>query len=327
MRRRRPAVDPAWLEDVRVAGSRVVSVCHPHWRGVRAAARAFRAPVLETADASLDPDGVAGALAEAGVEVMVLQGFPPWSELLLRAARSAGLETRCVLHSSVAQHGADAGEAEVADHVVALVEQGVVGRVGFVKEGVAEVFRALGVPAEHVPNRVPELPAFEPVDLGGDHLDVGLFAEPYWRKNVSTQLAAVALLDRGRAHLLRAPAVHYLSRVPAVAHGELPWEEFVRLQGSVDLNLYVTLSECHPLSPIESYLAGVPCLTSRTSAVFRSDPELWTLTTVAEADNPRAIAAAARRLLAARDDAVTKARAWMDTADRDAAERWDRFVR
>ena len=31
---------------------------------------------------------------------------------------------------------------------------------------------------------------------------------------------------------------------------------------STDVNLYVSLSECHPLSPIESYLTGVPALMS-----------------------------------------------------------------
>jgi glycosyltransferase involved in cell wall biosynthesis len=143
---------------------------------------------------------------------------------------------------------------------------------------------------------------------------------------VVTQLGAVALIPGAVAHVLQRPEVAYLERLHLREHGLLPWEEFVALQGSVDLNLYVTLSECYPLSPIESYQAGVPALTSRTSSVFRDDPELWDLTTVDELDNPRAIAAAALRLLEAREDAVVRARAWAGRWDAIAMERWQEFV-
>jgi hypothetical protein len=112
-----------------------------------------------------------------------------------------------------------------------------------------------------------------------------------------------------------------------VVHGELPWERFVALQGSVDINLYVSLSECHPMSPMESYLAGVPCLTSRTSEVFAGDQDLWDLTTVAEIDDPRAIARAARRLLTDSAEAVARAREWITRSDLRAAAAWAEFTR
>jgi glycosyltransferase involved in cell wall biosynthesis len=141
-----------------------------------------------------------------------------------------------------------------------------------------------------------------------------------------TQLGAVALIEGAQAHVLRRPAVRYLDGLRITEHGVLPWERFIRLQAGVDLNLYVSLSECQPLTPIESYAAGVPCLMSRTSAVFRDDPELWALTAVDEADDPEAIAAAARRLLESRRYAVEAARRWIDRAEADAAVRWSAFV-
>jgi hypothetical protein len=125
---------------------------------------------------------------------------------------------------------------------------------------------------------------------------------------------------------MRRPTVHYLDDLDITEHGELPWEPFIALQSSVELNLYVTLSECHPSTPQESYLAGVPCLVSRVSSVFRDDPFLWELTSVDEADNPATIAYAATRLLEARDEAVERAHAWMEEADRRGAEAWVDFV-
>jgi hypothetical protein len=106
----------------------------------------------------------------------------------------------------------------------------------------------------------------------------------------------------------------------------LAWDSFIALQSSVDINLYVTLSECHPSTPQESYLAGVPCLISRVSSVFRDDPVLWDLTSVDEADNPSSIASGANRLIEAREEAVERAAVWMKEADRRGADAWVRLV-
>jgi len=65
---------------------------------------------------------------------------------------------------------------------------------------------------------------------------------------------------------------------------------------------------------------------SRVSGVFQDDPRLWEITTTDLADNPSAIALAARDLLEVRDEAVARARAWMSGHDRRAAEIWDRFT-
>lgn len=314
----------AWT-DLALGDPAVVVVCHPDWRGVRTAAYTFHEPTVECEDLGRWGEDIIDGLRSSGVETVVVHGFPPGSGSFIRAAHAARIGTRVVLHSSMTQHGAEPGEAAVADEVVRLVTDGALDRVGFVKAGLAESFNALGFPASYVPNRAPELPALEPVDLGAG-LNVGIFAEPFWRKNVVTQLGAVALLDDATAHVMRRPDVVYLDHLRLIDHGELPWEEFISLQASMDVNLYVTLSECHPLSPIESYQAGVPALMSRTSDVFRSDERLWELASVEIPDNPLVIAAAIERLLEHREEAITRAAAWIELADASAAERWHDFV-
>jgi hypothetical protein len=255
----------------------------------------------------------------------VIQGWPPGAGQFVGLLGRAGVRAACILHSSPAQHGAEGGEAMVVDEILALLDEGALAAVGMAKSGVHQAYAALGYEIAFVPNRVPVLPTFEKIDLGPG-LNVGVFAEPLWRKNVTTQLMAVAMLDDARAHVMRQPGVGYLRDLPAGVHGELPWEQFIALQSSVDLNLYVTLSECHPSTPQESYLAGVPCLVSRVSSVFRDDPVLWDLTSVDEADNPSTIAYGAARLLEARDEAVERARAWMEEADRRGVEAWVSFI-
>ncbi|MCI0426343.1 MAG: hypothetical protein L0Z47_10960 [Actinobacteria bacterium] len=306
------------------AGS-VVQVCHPHWRGVRTATYGFGSLVIECSDLGAWRDVVIAGLVARRPSCVVVQGWPPGSAEFVRALGGTEIPVKAVLHSSPAQHGAEAGEAKVADEVLGLAKVGVLAEVGMVKAGVAEAFRRLGYPVSHVPNRAPVLPTFERRHLGPG-LNVGVFAEPFWRKNVTTQLLAVALMGSTRSHVLKMPDNAYLGDLEVVEHGLLPYGDFIALQGSVDLNLYVTLSECHPLSPQESYLAGVPCLISRSSAVFLDDPILWEMTTVADVDNPSSIAGAALALHAHRAEAVERATGWITAADDQARALWKAFV-
>ena len=312
-------------DDLPAADPSVMVICHPDWRGVRTAAYSFGHPVVEVADLARWGESLTAAMTSHGVDVAALHAFPPGSEVFLAQAHEAGIGTRVVLHSSMAQHGAEIGEATVADEVLRLAETGVVDRVGFVKAGLAESFAALGHPVSYVPNRTPRMPEVTDQDLGPG-LHIGVFAEPFWRKNVITQLGAVALLDDATAHVMRRPDVEYLEQLRIVEHGEVEWKGFLDLQASTDLNLYVTLSECHPLSPVESYLSGVPALLSRTSSVFRDDAVLWELTTVEVPDDPSEIAAGATALMANRDEAIERATQWIASADADAERLWKTFV-
>lgn len=302
----------------------VVQVCHPDWRGVRTATYAFRAPVIESTNFSDHAEGLASEFVGAGVETLVVQAWPPGAARLVEAAARRGIGTRVIFHSSMAQHGTDAGEAEAVSDALRLADVGVVDRIGFVKEGLAEVFQAVGYDSAYVPNRVPELPSYETTPLG-DGINVGVFLDPYWRKNVTTQLGAVVILG-GRAHVANRPAVGYVDGFDIVEHGELDWDAFIALQASTTVNFNVTLSECHPMAPMESYLTGVPCLVSATSALFRKDPDLYEITTVTEADNPSAIASKAAILVENRSEAVARARAWMSAHDTEATGRFAHFV-
>jgi hypothetical protein len=268
---------------------------------------------------------LADRISSQSIDVVVIQGWPPGAGRFAARLAEIGLRVKCVLHSSPAQHGAEPGEALVVDEVLRLASQKTLSGVGMVKAGVAEAFRALGHPVSHVPNRAPHVPNVTRLDLGPG-LHVGVFAAPFWRKNVVTQLLALPLLDDAVGHVMERPAVEYLEGIHIVEHGELPWPEFLAVQGSVAVNLYATLTECHPLSPVESYLLGVPCLMSRTSGVFRDDPDLFAATTVDRPDEPEAIAAATRELIRIGPELVDRARSWIASADADAADAWREFV-
>ncbi len=312
------------LPDI-LPGTGVVGICHPDWRGVRTAAHSFRVPVLESPDLDADGDTIIDRLSAADVRMVVIHGLPPGTESFMSKVSGANISTGAVHYSSPAQHGAGAAEWGQVTMLLNWLGQGVLHRLGFAKSGFAEVVRSLGHDAFFVGARPPVMPDITPLDLGsGTH--VGIFGEMFWRKNTATQLGAVALMPDSTAHVLEPIPVPYLQAVPHKVHGVVPWSEFVAILGSVDLNLYVSLAECLPLTPMESYRLGVPCLMSQTSVLFKDDRDLWERTTVGELDNPTAIAEASFDLLANKDQAVTLANAWLDDWDQRAARTWDDFV-
>ncbi|GMQ94848.1 MAG: hypothetical protein BMS9Abin12_2358 [Acidimicrobiia bacterium] len=322
LRRSRQAADEP--QSIPAVPDGVLQVCHPDWRGVRASARAFRDPVFEARDLSTVIGRVAD-ITEAGVETVVIQGWPPNAAAFATALSASGMRVLAVFHSSPAQHGVDGGEAEAVNEMLELHRSGVVSGVATIKAGVAGSLRSLGYDVAHIGNRVPKLGTIAPAPVV-EGTNVGIFLYPMWRKNVTTQILAAHSLG-WRPFVMDDPCVPYLSRNDLTICGELPREEFLTIQAAMDLTLNVTLSECHPIQPMESYRLGVPCLISRTSDLFIEDPGLYELTTVDQTDNPDAIADGARRLLANRAEVVPRANAVLDAIDRRSAGQWRTFVR
>lgn len=322
-RRRRTDTETPAIPDLPGTPDGVLQVCHPEWRGVRSSALAFADPVAEAADLRhLIPALDAGV--DPGTEVVVIQGWPPGAEDFARAAAAHGLRVMAVSHSAPSQHGVDAGEAEALSGALALQSDGIIDRVGVVKAGVAAALASLGHSVDHVPNRVPAVRAPE----DGPSLQgrpVGVFLFPMWRKNVTTQLLAAAELG-WTPHVMADPGVPYLTGLDVEVHGELDPSSFLRVFSAMHMNFNVTLSECHPMMPMESYRLGVPCLMSQTSDLFRAEPELHALTTVVAADEPAEIASAARRLDARRDEAVEAANRALDAIDRQSEASWRAFT-
>ena len=302
----------------------IVQVCHPEWRGVRESTHAFGDPVVEQPDLAT----LASSLPqwrEADITTIVIQGWPPGAEALARAAQPLDIRVLTVFHSAPTQHGVDAGEAEAVEAMLRLHDEGLVDRVATVKAGVRSSFAALGHDVVHLENRVPDVGDTSDHRTPRTGLHAGIFLHPMWRKNVTTQVLAAVELG-ATPHVMADPGVGYLANAGMVVHDELRRDEFLEVLATMHIALNVTLSECHPMLPMESYRLGVPCLLSRTSNLFFDDPELYDAATVGEADDPSAIAATARIILDDPDRLVVRANEALDRLDERARATWDAFV-
>ena len=153
------------------------------------------------------------------------------------------------------------------------------------------------------------------------------WGEGSWR-NILTQVLAACMLPGVVVHVLKMPTPAYLARCasPVEVHGFLPHTAFTHLLGCMDVNLYISVSECMPMVVLESLAVGVPCPTSPTSLVYAADAELEDTLVVVHYDNPAAIQAALLSVLPRRDALATRGRAMLDWLHTRAAQAWDAFL-
>jgi len=310
----------------------VISICHPEWRGIRAATLAQGRHVLEIPriGSRKQCEAAVRFIAESGASKVVINGYPPGSDHLAVQLRAdlPQIEVFFVYHGAPAQdhHREDV----VIQRMLELVDGQQVKKLGFVKAGLAEYFRMLGYPAEHVMNRfsAPLRPA-SPTPRQGDRWHIGVFSPNASHKNVLTQVLAALMIPDSVVEVCEMPPVDYLerSRDRLVSHGILPHAAFLKVLGQVDASLYVSHSECYPMTVLESVAVGAVCLTSHTSELFDEQPELLKALVVPEHDNPSAIATQLRAALMRRVELVELAQAHLKVLDERAERRWWDFLR
>lgn len=308
----------------------VVAICHPDWRGIRAATHGQSEHVLEIAGFVSDAHARRAAqfLKDCGTRRVVVNGFPPGSGRFARALRDLKVKATLdfVYHGTPAQ--SHFREDRVIDEMLHLADEKLVRKLGFVKHGLADYFRAKGYDAEFVMNvlRMPFTPANpNPGDDGRIH--IGVFAPSICHKNVETQVLAALMIPDAIVHVCEFPPMTYLRELERIrVHGILPHAEFVGLLSRMHATLYVSLVECYPMTVLESLASGVVCVTSHSSMLFDDAPELFHELVVTNHDSPLAIARKVSSAIDRRSDLIPRAQAHVARLNRDAERRWREFL-
>jgi len=141
-------------------------------------------------------------------------------------------------------------------------------KFGFVKNGMADIFKKLGInKAEFIPNRIND-PVIKNNRKPNNKPRIGILANFLWHKNNVNQIIAALLLPKKEIHTLYTPNFLYLTKLVRnniIRHPFLPSDDYLKLLSNMDINLYVSLTECYPMTFIESLTYGVPCLVGKTS--------------------------------------------------------------
>jgi hypothetical protein len=310
-----PAWSPeeqAWIEQ-QLANPQPLSVNHPEWRGILAAAKEAFDNVYCVPDDLDEEKGryYARLLLEAQPPSVTIQGFPHTYYHLVTSLHklAPSLPIYAIWHGNFL-HSKEDYAWESFRLVKSFTEEGQISKLGFVKLGMAEVMKTTGMPAYFILNFVRYIPESSSLPLsGGNH--IGVWAEPDygWKKLPYAMLAALSLIPDPVPHVVnvspRAQIFGEWFKLNADYHIDaLPRHRAMEMLSRMHLNLYVSLTECAPMLPLESLSLGSPALLGPTTHYFLDNEYLHSRLVVPYPDNPEVIARRAIQALQERDEII-----------------------
>ncbi len=328
------SAESEWLIETTTKLPVAIAVCHPDWRGIRSSAENLftsRLLVNDTLDTS-QIERTARLFAATGCRKLVFNGFPSSYEALLHEVKRLSPQTQvyAIWYSSFLQLGEDANWAGLGT-LDRLNRSGLIEKVGFAKHGMAEILAPTGLRAEFVMSCVRRIPASaSAASAGGPHL--GIWAiEPIWRKLPYAMLAACATVPGATVHATghnerSQDLAKYLGIQVELQTQPLPQELMPQALSRMHLNLYVTLSECAPMLPLESLAAGTPCLIGPTSHYFEDDEYLRSRLVVPYPDRAWVIGRMIRQALTEREAIIDAYRAYAPHYNERAGRRLRDFL-
>jgi len=304
-------VETEWIER-QSAQPRPVSVGVPQWRGVYSSARQLFDEIFHLDD-NLDEARslhIARLFGEAGCPAVVIQGFPLTYRHLVVALRKIAprLPLFVIWHGSFLQTREDYAW-EGFQIVEQFTRSAAITKWGFVKKGMAEILASRGLRTGFVMNMVRRIPLAPSTPLaGGPHF--GIWGpDDNWRKPPYAMLAAATFQTDAVVHSagVSGRVQDYANLLGLEAHLQSRPVEQANMQAmlaQMHLNMYVTLTECAPMLPLESLSSGAPCLLGPNSHYFEDQAYLHSRLVVSQPDSANCIAAYLARALPERSEII-----------------------
>lgn len=221
-----------------------------------------------------DAQKIADTVKEANIKQVIFSGFSQGGKLVAEELKKYGIKVKVFWHASNSQI-LDKYGWERNQEIIDLNKKGVISVVGSCKESLIEFYKKNGINAFFITNKVSgvERPKEK---TKNDKTKIGIYAAKCnnWRKNMYCQMAAVKLIDNAIIDMvpLNEEAVEFCNKYGIEITGienSIPRSELMERMSKNDVNLYVTLSECAPMLPLESMELGVPCITGNNHHYFK----------------------------------------------------------
>jgi hypothetical protein len=272
-------------------------------------------------------------IIESGCPSVTIQGFPNTYQYLVKALAKArpSLPVYAIYHGNFL-HFREDYDWNSFTNILSLHEEGLIAKVGFVKKGMAEVLASTGMKASFIMNIVREIPEgpSKTLDPG---IHVGIWGQPdwSWKKSPYAMVASLRLVKEATAHVFnvsrRVQDFGDLLKIPGEYVAEsLPHAKVMETMGNMHVNLYVSLTECAPMLPLESLSVGSPCLLGPTSHYFMDNDFLHSRLVVPYPDNAEAIAESVRCALGERSEIIQAYREYAPGYNRRAFQALSEFL-
>lgn len=292
----------------------VISIMHPDWRGIRSSTLQLY-PYHYFVDDNVskqDSKYIANVLIESGCQKFLFSGLANGHIRVLKELHriSPNSKKYILWHANFLQ-SAEKYVWNSFKTILSFHKQGIFYKIGFVKKGMAEVLSKQGYRTGFVMNFVPmsvESPSIP--QEGGPHLGIW-YIEENWRKQPFAMMAATTLIKDAVLHMPKVSkrSKDFISTMGLNAtytNEPIPQQDMPSVLGKMHLNLYVTLSECAPMLPLESLSVGVPCLVGPSSHLFTDDQYLAQRLIVPYPDSAHIIGRYIEKALPERDKIVKR---------------------
>lgn len=290
-----------------------IALAHPEWLGIRSSATQMFDNLACISDV-LTPSmaqKLAALLIEKKPSAVVFHGFPYTYQHLVEALHreARNIPLYAVWHGTFMQASEDYAWRSLR-LVCSLQRQGKIRRIGCVKRGQEEILRGNGVDAGFLLNSYRQVPMKASV-VEDRSIKLGIWSiSELKHKPPYEMLAAASLIDGAKVVGSMASSrmlefceefgIEHEFLGKMVAQPDMP-----RHLATCHLNLYVTLNECAPMLPLESFAVGVPCIIGPNTPYFTDDAYLREKLVVRVPDDASEIAARIRGALVARDEIIT----------------------
>ena len=289
---KKPFQRKANLRNLRGQIDHIAVVC-PDYRGVKSATKELIPDLAEVPPlySRVVAKQVAKKILVHQPKIILVSGYALGYDLLIEELHKlgSGLRIFVLIHSAFIWFDMYPTENKVFERFINLAKKGVIEKVGFCKQDLAEYFTRQGVNTYFVMNRFyPERHTFK--KLNSKEINVGIFGQNQWHRNITNQAVGALMVKGSKLHVNEISKHFFLDRERIKTYGILPKEEFLKIYQQIDINLYISLTDCFPMTVIESMQYGIPCLVSDTSAVYDFNPQLKKWLTVSAIDGPLKIA-------------------------------------
>ena len=254
---------------------------------------------------------MARCLTELDPSAIIFQGFPYTYQYLVQALSNDApqIPLYAVWHGTFMQASEDYAWRSFR-LVCSLQRQGKIRRVGCVKRGQDEILRRNGVESSFLLNRYRQLPQ-EPSLVSGQGVRLGIWSISELRHKPPYEMLAAASMIEGAIAVgsVASARMREFCEEFGLPHefvgNMVPQAQMLHHLAGCHVNLYVTLNECAPMLPLESFAAGAPCIVGPNTPYFEDAPYLHSRLVVRVPDDASEIAARISDVLRERDDIIS----------------------
>lgn len=246
-----------------------------------------------------DINKIANKIVESGYKEVIFSGFCiGWKDLAIKL-HEKGITIKTYFHGSHSQVLEPYGWTRNME-IYELARKGIVKKMAICKESLVKYYTSFGCNTYQLTNKV-DVKQFKRTRTDKDTV-IGIYAAKTddFRKNAFVQIAAAALYKKNNKEKnvridmvpLNKNAKKFADllgiQIEGINHS-IPREELLKRLANCDISLYVTYSECAPMSSLESFAEKTPCIVGNNCHYFINE-ELEKYIVVSQENNPEEIA-------------------------------------